>query len=176
MTANHNTRYLQLMNWVLSLGSLKPFFWCHAPRARILPFSLLKALRMPCWRWWQLWCDGLMVATSFVYWQVTFLSAVTMHRQVWPIRLLMSAWCAAELSLPESVEDLHEGHRTRAELLPLTLCNPLDCSPPGSSVHGIFQARTLEWDAISSSRGSYRPRDRTEVSYVSCIGRWILYH
>ena len=45
------------------------------------------------------------------------------------------------------------------------------CSP-GSSVHGIFQARILEWVAISSSRGSSRPRDQTRVS---CIGRWILY-
>ena len=43
----------------------------------------------------------------------------------------------------------------------LTLCNPLDCSPPGSSVHGIFQARTLEWVAISSARGSSWPRDWT---------------
>ena len=41
----------------------------------------------------------------------------------------------------------------------LTLCNLKDCSPPGSSVHGILQARTLEWVAISSSRGSSRPRD-----------------
>ena len=56
-----------------------------------------------------------------------------------------------------------------------TLCNPMDCSPPGSSVHGISQARILEWVAISSSRGSSWPRDRTHVSCVSCIGRWILY-
>ena len=42
-----------------------------------------------------------------------------------------------------------------------TLCDPTDCSyPPGSSVHGIFQARILEWLAISYSRGSSRPRDR----------------
>ena len=47
---------------------------------------------------------------------------------------------------------------------------PMDCSPPGSSVHGIFQARILEWVAISSSRGSFWPRDWTHVSYVSCIG------
>ena len=46
----------------------------------------------------------------------------------------------------------------------LTLCNPTDCSLPGSSVHGIFQARILEWLAKSSSRGSSRPRDRTHVS------------
>ena len=41
----------------------------------------------------------------------------------------------------------------------LMLCGPKDCSPPGSSVHGIFQRRILEWVAISSSRGSSRPRD-----------------
>ena len=45
----------------------------------------------------------------------------------------------------------------------LTLCNPVDCSLPGSSVIGTFQARTLEWVAISFSRGSSRPRDRTRV-------------
>ena len=41
------------------------------------------------------------------------------------------------------------------------LCDPMDCSPPGSSVHGILQARILEWGAISFSRGSSQPRDRT---------------
>ena len=55
----------------------------------------------------------------------------------------------------------------------LTLCNLVKYSPPGSSLHGIFQARVLEWIAISSSKGSSPPRDRT---WVSCIGRWILYH
>ena len=46
----------------------------------------------------------------------------------------------------------------------LTLCDPMDCSPPGSSVHGILQARILEWVAIPFSRGSSRPRDQTWVS------------
>ena len=46
----------------------------------------------------------------------------------------------------------------------LTLCDPMDCSPPGSSVHEIFQARILEWIAISFSGGSSHPRDRTWVS------------
>ena len=45
-----------------------------------------------------------------------------------------------------------------------TLCDPVDCSLPGSSIHGIFQARVLEWTAISFSRGSFRPKDRTRVS------------
>ena len=46
----------------------------------------------------------------------------------------------------------------------LTFCDPMDCSLPGSSVHGIFQARVLEWVAISFSRGSSQPRDQTQVS------------
>ena len=48
-----------------------------------------------------------------------------------------------------------------------TLCDPGDCSPPGSSVHGILQARILEWVAISFSRGSSGPRDRTPVSHIA---------
>ena len=50
-----------------------------------------------------------------------------------------------------------------------TLCDPMDCSLPGSSVHGIFQARVLEWVAISFSRGSSPPRDRTRNSHT--VGR-----
>ena len=52
----------------------------------------------------------------------------------------------------------------------------MDCNPQGSSVHGIFQARILEWVAISYSRGSSWPRDQTCISCISCIGRWVLYH
>ena len=48
-----------------------------------------------------------------------------------------------------------------------TLCDPMDCSLPGFSVHGIFQARVLEWVAISFSRGSSWPRDWTQVSYIA---------
>ena len=47
-----------------------------------------------------------------------------------------------------------------------TLCDPVDCSLPGSSIRGILQARVLEWGAISFSRGSSQPRDQT---WVSCI-------
>ena len=51
----------------------------------------------------------------------------------------------------------------------MTLCNPMECSLPDSSVYGILQARTQEWAAISSSRGSSWPSDR---SNAFCIGRW----
>ena len=49
----------------------------------------------------------------------------------------------------------------------LTLFDPVDCRPPGSSIHGISQARILEWVAISFSRGSCRPKDRTRVSRIA---------
>ena len=55
----------------------------------------------------------------------------------------------------------------------MTLCDPMDCSLPGSSVHEILQARTLEWVAMPFSRGSSQPRDRT---YVSCFTGRYFYH
>ena len=63
-----------------------------------------------------------------------------------------------------------------------TLRDPKDFNPPGSSpwdspgLHGILQARALEWVAMPSSRGSSRLRGGTHISYVSCIGRWVRYH
>ena len=56
-----------------------------------------------------------------------------------------------------------------------TLCDPVDCSLPGFSVHGISQTRILEWVAISFSRESSWPRSQTHISCASCIGRQILY-
>ena len=53
----------------------------------------------------------------------------------------------------------------------LTLCNPMDCSPPGSSVYGILQARILEWVAMPSSRASSQPRDQPPVSCIA--GRFL---
>ena len=57
-----------------------------------------------------------------------------------------------------------------------TLCDPMDSSPPGSFVHGIFQARIVEWIAISYSRGSSWPKGWTCISYIFCIGKQIVYH
>ena len=88
---------------------------------------------------------------------------------LWP-----SAFFMVHLSHPY----MFTGKTMRAKSLQLclTLCNPIDCSLPGSSAQGILRARILEWVAISSSRRSSQPRDRTHISYVSCIGRWVLYH
>ena len=61
-----------------------------------------------------------------------------------------------------------------AQLCP-TLCDPMVCTPLDSSVHGIFQARILEWAGISCSMRSPWPRNWTHVSYVSCIGRQVFF-
>ena len=58
----------------------------------------------------------------------------------------------------------------------LTLCDPMDCSWWGSSIHGILQATILEWVTMLSSRGSSQTRDWTRISSISCIGMWVLYH
>ena len=72
--------------------------------------------------------------------------------------------------------DLRLGNVCAQSLSCVWLCDPVDCSLPGSSVHRIFQAIILEWLATSISRGLYRPRDRTHVSCIFCIGRGILCH
>ena len=56
------------------------------------------------------------------------------------------------------------------------LCDPMDCSPPGSSVHGIFQAGILQWVAMPFSRGSFQPRDRTWVSWIAGRFSYCLSH
>ena len=65
------------------------------------------------------------------------------------------------------------GGGLRAKLLQscLILCVPMDCSPPGISVHRSLQARILAWVAMTSSRESSRPRDQNCVSYISCIDK-----
>ena len=61
------------------------------------------------------------------------------------------------------------------QLCPI-LCNPMDCSPPGFSGHGVLQARILEWVVIAYCRGSSQPRDQTHISRIFWIGKWVLYH
>ena len=97
-------------------------------------------------------------------------------RRVW--RKTDTCVCMAEslCHAPETITTLLIGHCCLVAKSCSTLCDPRDCSLPGSSVQGILQARTLEWVAMPSSRGSSQPRDQTHVSYVSYTGRQILYH
>ena len=67
----------------------------------------------------------------------------------------------------ETVQSYVPDEGSEVDQLCPTLCNPMDCSLSGSSDHGIFQARVLEWIAISFSRGSSQPRNRTRVSRIA---------
>ena len=73
--------------------------------------------------------------------------------------------------LPESLQLTWVHACSVAKSCP-TLCDPMDCSPPGSSVHGIYQARILEWVAISSPKGSPQPRDWTSPMAPALAGRF----
>ena len=68
----------------------------------------------------------------------------------------------------------HTHTHTLSHFSRVQLCESMDCSPPGSSVHGILQASIVEWVAMPSSRESSQSRDRTHVSCVSCTGRQVL--
>ena len=70
------------------------------------------------------------------------------------------------MDVSDAAVDNSESESEVDQLCP-TLCDPMDCSLPDSSVHGIFQARVLEWIAISSSRGSSQRRDQTQVSHIA---------
>ena len=95
----------------------------------------------------------------------THLKVIFQNPILWPLLLFMCAcWhlieglCVCSVASSES-----------------TLCNRVNCSPPGSSVHGTSQARILEQVAISFSRGSSQGRDRTHISHISCIaGRFFI--
>ena len=100
------------------------------------------------------------IFSSCIYCSVSFnLIIVSQFNTYWSITLILCVCVCAK--------SLHSC---------LTLCDPMHHSPPNSSVHGILQARILEWVALPSSRGSSQPRDRTHVSYISCVGRRVLYH
>ena len=114
-------------------------------------------------------------------WTVDFQAPLSMEfsrEEYWSGLPFPSTWDLPNPGIKPSL--LHSGRffivwATREAQILLTLCDRIDLSPPGSSAHGILQARTLEWAAMPSSSISSWPRDWTHVSHVSCIGRWVLY-
>ena len=79
----------------------------------------------------------------------------------------LNHWIAREFSKFDTFEESSLSIYCAPAQSSLTLCNPMDCSSPGSSVHGIFQTRILECLAMPSSRGSSQPRDWTHVSCIT---------
>ena len=139
----------------LSLSDLLHLVWSPLVASMLLQMALL--------------CSFVAVQYSTVYMHHIFLihSSVNGHSCCLHVLALVTP---AAMNTGEDDDD--DETMLVTQLCP-TLCNPMHCSPPGLSVHGIFQARILQWGAISSSRASSRPRDQTRVS---CIGRWVLYH
>ena len=83
---------------------------------------------------------------------------------------LIGVWMPGSFEPPEmggSEETNHAAAAAKSCQSCPTLCYPLDCSPPGSSVHGILQPRILKWVAIPFSRGSSQPRERTQVPCIA---------
>ena len=113
---------------------------------------------------WTAACQASLSITSF--WSLLKLMSIEL---VMPSNHLIL--CCPLLLLPSILWKWSESEVAQSCL---TLCNLMDCSLPGSSVHGIFQAIVLEWIAISFSRGSSRPRDGTWVSHIldRCFTVW----
>ena len=91
-----------------------------------------------------------------------------------PKGLHCALWCP--YTLPGILQMLGHSEKVKVAQSRSTLCDPMDCSLPGSSAHGILQARILEWVAMPFSKGSFPPRDGTCISGVFCLRRQILYH
>ena len=109
-------------------------------------------------------------STAYGEWKLDSVFSSSLCLFVWPLvthsghKMLFVKWLMGMLFKSTWVNACVEP--TLIAQLYLTLWDPVDCSPPCSSVHGILQARILEWVAISSSRASFWPRDQ---SWVSCI-------
>ena len=152
----------------LSMGFSRQEYWSglpfpspgYHPNPRIEPGSLA------------LWADSR-VPLSIPIWKVHFLSLRYQH--ICYLLQLTQTTLNYYLNYYLIISIIVLVMCVCAQLCP-TLCDPMDCSPPGSSVHGIVQARILEWVAISYSRGSSQPRNQTRVSCGFCIGQSILYH
>ena len=105
-----------------------------------------------------------MLHTSSVHFPLVSSSHMVLYlcQENWGIEL-RAGWA------PPSITCMLQKVKVKGLVAPLcpTLCDPMDCSPPGSAVHGILQAKILEWVAIPFCRGSSPPRDQTQVSHIT---------
>ena len=129
-----------------------------------------------------MWCNYLMFSWLLDLWLLLYspIHPSTTHKYLLNMYYMSDTFISAEDILVNQTDKNSSFcgvcmHACMCVQSCLILWDSTDCSPPGSSVHGILLARVLEWVAVSYSRGSSWPRDQTWVSYVSCIGRQVLY-
>ena len=127
----------------------------------------------PGWLSWEV--GGVLFSLSFLLVSGPRLSPGCSPEKCWACSPVVLIPC--HFWLPSIIRKLMESGKSISEsevAQSVDSLDPTHCSPPGSSVHGIFQASILEWVAISFSRGSSRPRDRTWVSHTAgrCFTLW----
>ena len=168
-----NSLAFLMIQWMLAISSLVPlpflnpawtsgssqFMYCWSLAWRILSITLLA-------------CEMSNCAVVWTFFGFAFLRD---WNENWPFPVLYILRPVHGGKKGAVYVSLCVCTRAQAQLCP-THWDPMDCRPPGSSVHGISLARILEWGAISSSWGSSWPRGQAQVSCVTSIGRQILYH
>ena len=167
-------------------SSAAPFFFCLQPfpASGSFPVSWLFASRGQSIRasasvfpmnnqgWFPLELTGLIFMPSKGLWIVLFSTTIRKHRF---FGTQPSSWSNSHISMITGKTMCVPRSFSHVRLFRIQWTTAHH-SPPGSSGHGILQARILQWVAMPSSRGSSWPRDRTQVSRVSCTGRRVLYH
>ena len=109
-----------------------------------------------------LWMDHVLIVSLILGVRVLQGELRTQRRKSW------SQWECGKL-FNENMKKIFRKHAHPQSLSRVCLCNPMDYNPPGSTVHGILQARILEWAALTSSRGTSGPRNQTHISYNSLL-------
>ena len=166
-------------SWALCIGSVgsqpldhqgtPPLLSYQHRHMNLLPSNLLHS--HPWHRWTTVQLDILL-------WTVQFLLYFMFEDfLVWGFLVIVVVWLLQiVLQWPSSDRSHYVCVSAKSLQLFPTLCHPVDFSPPGSSAYRILQARTLEWVAVPSSRGPSCPRDWTNISHISYLGRQGLYH
>ena len=110
-------------------------------------------------KWVQLW-SSLKILWHCLFWDWNGNWPLQSCGHYWVFQICWQLYCClSHLHITQSESEVTQSCPT--------LCDPMDSSLPGFSIHGIFQARVLEWVSISFSRGSSQPRDRTQVSCIA---------
>ena len=169
---------------ILWNGPQFTFVWCFLlVRLELRIFDKMEVKCTSCGISKSTWYQHLLVVMLILMtWLRLCLSGVSAMKLLFSLFYILfkaaKLWGEGNRDPPSGERSTTEFVVCSAKLLQsfLSLCDPMDHIQPGSSIHGILQARILEWVAMPFSRRSSWPRDRTCISYISYIGRQVLYH